>query len=289
VVEQVTRQATLRAALDDATARLALAGVASPRVDAELLAAHALGVSRSRLIVDMQRPIDLEVYDALVRRRCAREPLQHITGAAHFRHIELAVGPGVFTPRPETEVVAGYAIDWLLASRLKEPLVVDLCTGSGAVALAIADEVPGARVHGVELDPDAYQWAVRNCSASSVRLHLADVAEALPQLDGKVDVVVSNPPYIPDDAVIRDPEVAAHDPALALWGGTDGLDTVRTVERTAARLLRPEGLLVIEHADLQGEAVPDVLRTAGCWLDVEDHLDLAGRDRYATARRGSDR
>lgn len=270
----------LQAAIGRAAERLAAAGVPSPRFDAEELAAHSLGVDRR----DLWRHTDPgPAFEAYVERRAAREPLQHITGTAYFRHLTLAVGPGVFVPRPETEVVAGAAIE--AAAAVAKPVVVDLCTGSGAIALAVADEVPTARVHAVEADPAAYAWAARNCEESGVDLRQGDMAHALHDLDGTVDVVVSNPPYIPVGAHIRDPEVAAHDPGLALWSGEDGLDAVRVVEQVAARLLRPGGVVVVEHADLQGESAPAVFAGTARWHDVADHRDLAGRDRYLTAIR----
>lgn len=275
-------------ALAQAAARLAAAGVPSPRHDAEALAAHLLGVPRGHLVA--VREVDATALDALVGRRAAREPLQHIVGTAAFRHVEVAVGPGVFVPRPETEVVAGWAIDRAreVAASGRVPLVVDLCTGSGAIALAVADEVPTARVHAVELSEAAARWAAGNLAGvgERVTLHRADVADALPELDGRVDVVVANPPYVPPGATIRDPEVRAHDPGLALWGsGPDGLDVVRAVVRTAARLLRPGGWLVVEHADVQGESVPALVADHPGWAEVADHRDLAGRDRFCTARR----
>lgn len=273
----------LRTALVAAARRLDEAGVASPRFDAEELAAHALGVERRDLWRHDEVGDRLATFEAYVRRRAAREPLQHITGRAYFRHLTLAVGPGVFVPRPETEVVAQAAID--AARGAVDPVVVDLCTGSGAIALAVADEVPHARVHAVEADPAAHAWAVRNCAGTRVDLRLGDMAAAFGDLDGSVDVVVSNPPYIPLDAVIRDAEVATHDPAPALWGGEDGLDAVRVVEAVAARLLRPGGVVVVEHADLQGTSAPAVFTAAGYWADVRDHHDLAGRDRFLTASR----
>jgi release factor glutamine methyltransferase len=226
-----------------------------------------------------------ETFAAYVDRRAAREPLQHITGRAFFRHVTLLVGPGVFVPRPETELVAEAAIEEARRVRGRTPVVVDLCTGSGAIALSVADEVSGARVLAVEADPDAVAWAERNLAGSGVELRAGDMAEAFPDLDATVDVVVSNPPYIPEGAVVRDPEVASYDPAPALWSGADGLDAMRVVERVAWRLLRPGGLVVAEHADLQGESAPGQFRAAGRWADVRDHRDLAGRDRYLTARR----
>jgi release factor glutamine methyltransferase len=261
-----------------AAARLADAGVPSPRFDAEELAAFSLGIDRR----DLWRHDDVgPQFPAYVRRRAGREPLQHITGRAYFRHVTLAVGPGVFVPRPETEVVAEAAIE--AAGRRSAPVVVDLCTGSGAIALAVADEVPAAQVHAVEADAAAYAWAERNCAGSRVDLRLGDMGDAFADLDGGVDVVVSNPPYIPVGAQVRDPEVAEHDPALALWAGEDGLDAVRVVERVAARLLRPGGVVVVEHADLQGASAPAVFAATGRWTGVRDHQDLAGRDRYLTA------
>ena len=271
----------LRDAVRAAASRLADAGVPSPRVDAEELAAHSLGVARSEL---WRHDEVGEQFPAYVERRSAREPLQHITGRAFFRHLTLAVGPGVFVPRPETEVVAQAAID--AARRLSAaPVVVDLGTGSGAIALAVATELPGAVVHAVEAEPAAYAWARRNCEGSPVDLRLGDMADSFPELDGSVDVVVSNPPYIPVGAEVRDPEVAAHDPEAALWSGEDGLDAVRVVAAVAGRLLRPGGVVVVEHADLQGDSAPQVFRAVGGFTDVRDHRDLAHRDRYLTATR----
>lgn len=272
--------------------RLEAAGVPSPDHDAWALLEHASGLRRAQLVaLPDECPGDLawvDQFEAYVDRRAAREPLQHITGLAYFRHLTLAVGPGVFVPRPETEVVAGAAIEAAssaLAVAGRAPVVVDLGTGSAAIALAVAAEVPTATVLAVEADPAAHAWALRNCAGSSVQLRLGDMADAFAELDGTVDVVVSNPPYIPVGAHIRDAEVAAHDPAAALWSGDDGLDTIRVVESVGARLLRAGGVLVVEHADVQGRSAPRVLLDTGRWNDVEDHRDLAGRDRYVTAVR----
>jgi release factor glutamine methyltransferase len=227
-------------------------------------------------------------FAAAVERRERRVPLQHIVGTAAFRHVEVAVGTGVFIPRPETEVVAGWAVERAreVADSGRSPLVVDLCTGSGVIALSIAVEVPRARVHAVELDPGALAWAARNIDGTSVTLHAGDAATALPELDGTVDVVVSNPPYIHDDGIVRDPEVLEHDPAAALWGhGPDGLDLFRAVAVRAAGLLRPGGWFVVEHADVQGAAALAALAQQGGWERVVDHRDLTGRDRFTTARR----
>ncbi len=280
--------ATVDVVLRGAVDRLAAAGVASPEFDAAELLAHVLGTRRAALT--RSAPVDPEAaaaLDRLVARRAAREPLQHLTGLVGFRYLELAVGPGVFVPRPETEVLAGWAVDAAraVAGRGREPVVVDLCTGSGAIALAVATEVPGARVHAVELDESAHGWAVRNLTGSGVDLRQGDMAESFPDLDGKVDVVVANPPYIPLDAYESvAPEARDHDPALALWSGDDGLDAMRVVERVAGRLLVPDGVVGAEHADAQGSSAPEVFSSSGRWADVRDHRDLAGRPRFVTAR-----
>ncbi len=265
--------------------RLREAGVASPERDADLLLAHVLDVPLGRLpLVDDLAPDAREQYDALLARRAAREPLQHLTGSAAFRHVELAVGPGVFVPRPETELLAGWAVESALAVG-RPAVVVDLCTGSGAIARAVADEVPDAAVHAVELDEGALAWAERNLSGTGVDLRHGDLATAFEDLAGTVDVVVCNPPYIPLEAWESvAAEARDHDPHLALFSGQDGLDAIRVLERRAAVLLRPGGVVGAEHADVQGESAPGVFAASGRWADVADHLDLAGRPRYLTAR-----
>jgi release factor glutamine methyltransferase len=285
-----------RAVLSAAVERLREAGVASPEYDAAELLAHVLGTTRSRLpLVDDVPDEALGEYDALIGRRATREPLQHLTGTAYFRHVELAVGPGVFVPRPETELLAGWAIEQCLrwsssrrdegATAYRDPVVVDLCTGSGAVAKAIADEVPGATVHAVELDEAALPWAERNLSGTGVDLREGDMATAFDDLVGRVDVLTCNPPYIPLDAWESvAPEARDHDPHLALFSGADGLDAIRVLERRAALLLRPGGVVGFEHADAQGESAPAVFSATGRWTDVRDHADLAGRARFTTAR-----
>ena len=274
--------------LTEAVRRLADAGVASPAADAETLLAHVLGTDRGRLVlVDEVGDEQAQAYDALVARRVAREPLQHLTGKAHFRHVDLVVGPGVFVPRPETELLAGWAVEE--ASALDQPVVVDLGTGSGAIAKAVANEVPAARVHAVEMDDRAYRYATVNLAGTGVDLRLGDLGAAFDDLAGTVDVVVSNPPYIPLEAWESVAvEARDHDPALALWSGDDGLDAIRVVETRAALLLGPGGVVGVEHADAQGESAPAVFAQAndlgGRWTDVRDHVDLAGRPRFVTAR-----
>lgn len=276
-------QCGVRELITEATRRLEGAGVASPRTDAELLAAYVLDVPRARVALAAGfTDAQAAVYGSLVERRAVGEPLQHITGIAAFRRLELAVGPGVFVPRPETEVL----VDWVLADltgRAGEPVVVDLCTGSGAVALAIATEHPSASVHAVESDDDAYAWARHNLAGGPVRLHRAAAASCLTDLDGGVDLVVANPPYVPDGTQLP-PEVR-HDPVVALFAGTDGLDGVRMVAGAAARLLRPGGALACEHDALHGESAPALLTGSRAWERVEDHHDLAGRPRFITAYR----
>ena len=273
-----------RRLVGEAVARLAEAGVASPEHDAAELLAHVLGTTRSRLVlVDEVGDDAARQFSALVERRAAREPLQHLTGTAYFRHVELAVGPGVFVPRPETELLAGWAIEQ--AGALAEPVVLDLCTGSGAIAKAVADELPQARVYAVELDPGAHAWAERNLAGTGVELRLGDLATAFDDLAGTVDVIACNPPYIPLEAWESVAvEARDHDPHLALFSGADGLDAIRVLEARAALLLRSGGMVGAEHADAQGEAAPAVFAATGRWTDVRDHRDLAGRPRFVTAR-----
>jgi release factor glutamine methyltransferase len=283
----------LRTALTEATRVLTDAGVESARWDAEQLVAHVLGVSRTSLVT--VSGLDSAQHDALqevLRRRADREPLQHIVGSVGFRYVDLAVGPGVFIPRPESEVVAGWAIDAARNAGVPRPRVVDLCSGSGAIALAIANEVPTAEVHAVELDEGALAWAKRNADAreragdTAITLHHRDVVHAVPELDGTVDVVVSNPPYVGEDELDHvDPEVRDHDPHVALVAGPEGLDVIAEVERTAKRLLKTGGTVVVEHSDRQGESVPALFEKAGGWRDVADHPDLTGRARFTVAVR----
>lgn len=278
--------------LERATGILGGAGVPTPTVDAELLLGHVLGLSRggvqAKVItgahLDPESTLD---FLELIERRAAREPLQHITGKAAFRSLELNVGPGVFVPRPETEQVTQFAIDALRAVASPQPIGVDLGTGSGAIALAMATEVPHARVFGVEVSPYAFVFTKQNfreADAPNATPVFVDLADALPELNGTVDVVISNPPYIPVDAIPRDPEVRLHDPELALYGGVDGMDVLRHVSHTALRLLRSGGTLVLEHGELQSAQVAAILVADG-WTAVAHHRDLLGRDRATTALR----
>jgi release factor glutamine methyltransferase len=283
--------ATVASALTWARGILGEAGLPSPEVDAALLLGHVLGLGRGEvatkeLVGSSLRAADEAAFHDLVARRATREPLQHITGIAPFRSLELHVGPGVFVPRPETEAVAQIAIDALRARADESPIAVDLGTGSGALALSLAVEVPQAHVYAVELSPEAAVWTERNIASVGARVDLVvgDLADALPELDGLVSVVVSNPPYIPLGMVPRDPEVLLFDPQLALYGGDDGLDVVRALSKTALRLLVSGGALVIEHGEQQGQAIRDLLRADG-WRAPATHPDLTLRDRATTALR----
>lgn len=249
-------------------ARLAAAGVPSPEYDADALIIFVIG----RRTVDPElTPAQSEELEDLVQRRCRRVPLQHLTGIAGFRYLDIEVGPGVFVPRPETEVLVD------LALREHFSAAVDLCTGSGAIALALATEA-GAEVTGVEADLQAFQWAVRNAKGR-IRLLRADICAPLDV--PRVDLVVSNPPYIPEAMVPRDPEVALHDPQPALYGGADGMTIVRCVVDRARELLRPGGRVLIEHGELQGSQVRALLTG---FVDVSTHPDLTGRDRVTGGR-----
>ena len=287
----------MQTALTGAVSQLTLAGVPNPRVDAELLIGHVLELNRgqvqSKAITDAAiTDNDAALIAELVSRRAAREPLQHITGRAPFRSLNLAVGPGVFVPRPETEQVVQFAIDALRAvvpvpERVEGPIGVDLGTGSGAIALAMATEVPHARVFGVEVSPLAFVWTKQNfreSGAANATPIFTDLAVALPELNGTVSVVISNPPYIPRAAIPRDPEVRLFDPEIALYGGDDGLDVVHQVSATGLRLLHSGGTLVMEHGELQAAEIAALLRADG-WLAVATHPDLLGRDRATTALR----
>ncbi|ALV42933.1 protein-(glutamine-N5) methyltransferase, release factor-specific [Pseudarthrobacter sulfonivorans] len=274
---------SLAAAVSEATVILRDAGVPSPRVDAELLADHLLGVGLGRLrammLGDTPAPAG---YAELVAERAQRIPLQHITGVAHFRYLELAVGPGVFIPRPETESVVQLVIDHVKG--MAHPRIVDLGTGSGAIAGSIAHEVPGAEVHAVEYSPFAHAWAARNLAPLGVKLVLGDLRDALPELNGTFDVVISNPPYIPAEAIPNEPEVALHDPPEALYGGgADGMELPTAAAASAARLLVPGGYFVMEHAEVQAGWIAGMMQRTGAWREITTHLDLNGKERATSA------
>ncbi len=277
---------TIRDVLVDAQHRLTNAGIDSAAAETSELLAHVLGVQRSRLFMhDNIDEDDRIAFERLLAKRLNRIPLQHITGTAAFRRIELNVGPGVFIPRPESELVAEAAIRFL--RECENPIAVDLCAGSGAIALSLAIEVPGAQVVGIELSPDAFAWLEQNVkkfeSEVSIEVHQLDAtdftASVFTKLASACDVVTCNPPYIPVDMIPRDPEVRNHEPAMALYGGADGLEVVRGIAKTAAMLLKPGGLLVVEHADVQGPeageaSVVNVLKQAR--LDAELATFIAG-------------
>lgn len=281
---------SVRDLITEATGRLREAGVSSPENDARLLLAHACGVAPNELLLLDQLDVDQgDRFAALIRRRIERIPLQHLTGRAYFRRIELAVGPGVFVPRPETEVMTGWAIERLqmIIAAGSKPLVVELGTGSGAIAKAVADEAPESVVIAIEHDHRAAQWAADNLTGTGVELIEGDMGALDDRWDGRCDLVISNPPYIPLEAYESvAPEARDHDPELALFSGADGLDAIRVVARTAARLLKPGGLVATEHSDLQGDAVVAILAETGDFTMIRDHCDLTGRPRFTTAVRG---
>jgi release factor glutamine methyltransferase len=278
----------LRDAVRRATMTLAEAGVESAPVDALQLAAHLLGqdVSETRRLMVLGGVEAPDGYAELVTERANRVPLQHLTGRAYFRGLELEVGPGVFVPRPETELLVDLALRALAG--VHRPVIVDLATGSGAIALAVKQEWPEATVYAIELTDLAQAWAVRNRDrlALDVSVDRGDARDAYPELAGGVDVVTCNPPYIPDDQVPLDPEVRDHDPGEALYGGSaDGLARPLEMAARAAVLLRDGGTLVMEHADTQGASLPRALAATGDWGRVMDHVDLLGRPRCVVAER----
>ena len=285
----------VRPLLQEAASQLRKVGVSSAEQEARQLLAYAAGVELARLpLLDAVEEAQAAYFQTLINKRARRIPLQHLTGRAHFRYVNVEVGPGVFVPRPETEVMTGWAIEQLrpmvyaVAHGKSQhlPVVVELGTGSGVVAKSIALELTGTRVHAVELSEEAAAYAARNLADTTVELHVQDMIGALPELNGSVDLVIANPPYIPLDAfesVV--PEVRDYDPPLALFSGDDGLDAIKVVAAEAARLLRPAGLLCVEHADVQGESAQQVLVQHGAFAGVRDHLDLNGRPRFVTAIR----
>ncbi|HYO04863.1 MAG TPA: peptide chain release factor N(5)-glutamine methyltransferase [Mycobacterium sp.] len=273
----------LRRAIDEAAGALAQAGIDSAHVDAELLAAHTAGVDRGLLRFHDPDEHFYDSYRTVVDARSRRIPLQHLTASAAFGPIVLEVGPGVFIPRPETESL----LEWALEQPLpRAPVIVDLCTGSGALAAVLADATPGAHVIAVEDSAEALGYARRNCAGRDVELVEADVTVPglLGEHDGAVDLLVSNPPYIPDDAVL-DPEVAEHDPAHALFGGPDGMRVIGPIVTLAAGLLRPGACVAVEHDDDTAAPTVALFEESGAFTDVTSRRDLAGRPRFVTARR----
>lgn len=286
---------SLREVYEQLVVRLHSSGVTDAEVDAALLVGHVLGLGRGEVkakLIAGATLTDAQALElaALGERRASREPLQHILGVAWFRTLTLNVGPGVFTPRPETELLAGMAIDTLRSLVDPEPIAVDLGAGSGAIALAMALEVPHSRVVAIERSDEAFPWTERNFAQVGVpnaQLVHGDLTggallEAYPELEGSVAVIVSNPPYIPVGAIPRDIEVQLHDPDVALYSGEDGLDIIRQIAQIARRLGRPGAQLMLEHGESQGESIRDILSQAG-WRAVATHRDLIGRDRYTTA------
>ncbi len=283
---------SVRDLLEAGTTVLDAAEVASARTNAIELLAFALGSDISEFSdVDVEQEVE-DKYLGLIARRSTRVPLQHITGKAYFRHLDMLVGPGVFIPRPETELLAQVAIDEL--QRLGGGVAVELCAGSGAIALSMATEVSNVHVHAVEKSPEAFEWLNKNVAAhseqlakqnSTVTTYLADATDpiVLAALNGTVHVVATNPPYIPDAMIPREVEVRDHDPHMALFGGTDGFDVARGVIAVAEQLLVPNGLFGMEHADVQGESVMELLAN---WHDAIDHKDYNQLPRYVTARSG---
>ncbi|MEE2854581.1 MAG: peptide chain release factor N(5)-glutamine methyltransferase [Actinomycetota bacterium] len=276
----------LRRAIDDAAATLAEAGIDSARWDAEELAAHLAGTDRGRLGL-LRAPDDdfLGRYREVVAVRSRRVPLQHLLGTAAFGPVMLDVGPGVFIPRPETEALLEWATSQQLAPR---PVIVDLCTGSGALAVALAHHLPDARIIAIDNSDAALDYARRNTQGTAIELLRADVTEPglLAELNARVDMVVANPPYVPDDAVL-DPEVTQHDPHQAVFGGPDGLAVTAPLVRLAGRWLRPGGLIAVEHDDTTSAQTVELFDRTGSFEDVRARRDLTGRPRFVTARRAA--
>ena len=281
---------SVRAVLASATAELAAAGIASPRTDAELLAAFALGIPRGRLVmVDDFTPEQLATFRRLLADRSRRIPLQHLLGQVAFGDIDVVVGPGVFVPRPETELMVEWALTTLPDERA---LVVDLCSGTGAIALAMAHARPQDRVIAVERDLDAVSWLSRNARVRSdsgdhgIEMVIGDVTDPLVPavtLNGRVDLLLCNPPYVLDGTPV--PDEVLHDPQSAVFGGLDGLDVIRPVVARSVRLLKPGGRVGIEHDDSHVRAVADLFTATDSFTDITVHNDLAGRPRFTTARR----
>jgi release factor glutamine methyltransferase len=293
---------TAREALIHATQRLQASGIDSARTDAELLLCHVLECTRFKLaLVDELTSAQRMAYERLLGARQSRVPLQHLTGIAPFRYLELEIGPGALVPRPETEVVVEAALRWVRTNATERPLLIDLCSGAAPITIALATELNHVDVVGIEKYEAAQAWGRRNAAkyadmvaARDNRLTLLDADATDPalfaQYENRAAVVVSNPPYIPSGMVPRDPEVMQHDPHEALFGGPDGFDIVRGLLDTAALVLQSGGYFIMEHADAQGEqagaaGLPALVRAHGAYTEVADHNDLTGRPRYTTAIR----
>lgn len=278
----------LRRAIDDAAFTLAEVGIDSARWDAEQLAAHLAGSDRGRLgLLDSPDDDFLRRYRDIVAARSQRVPLQHLLGTAAFGPVMLHVGPGVFIPRPETEAL----LEWATAQQLApQPIIVDLCTGSGALAVALAHHRPAARIFAIDNSDTALEYARRNAQGTAIELLCADVTELasepglLAELDGRVDMLVANPPYVPDDAVLN-PEVVQHDPRQAVFGGPDGLAVIAPLVRLAGRWLRPGGLIGVEHDDTTSAQTVELFGRTESFEEVQARRDLTGRPRFVTARR----
>jgi release factor glutamine methyltransferase len=280
----------LRCAINSAAALLADVGIDSARGDAEQLAAHLAGTERGRLpLIDPPDDEFFERYQAAVAARSRRVPLQHLTGTAAFGPLTLLVGPGVFIPRPETEAMLGWAISQCLPEYPDQPMIVDVCTGSGALAVALSHHWPAARVLGIDDSDIALDYARRNSAGTAVELLCADVTEPalLTELDGRVDLVVANPPYVPDGVQLA-PEVSQYDPHDAVFGGPDGMSVISAVIELAGRWLRPGGLFAVEHDETMSLVTSEFISGTALFDEIVARVDLTGRPRFVTARRRGD-
>jgi release factor glutamine methyltransferase len=287
VGEGGTGRYRLRCAIKSAAALLADAGIESARCDAEELAAHLVGTERGRLaLIDPPDDEFFDRYDAAVAARSRRVPLQHLTGTAPFGPLTLLVGPGVFIPRPETEAMLDWATAQCLSGPPAQQTIVDVCTGSGALAVALSHHWPAARVLGIDDSETALDYARRNSAGTAVELLCADVTDSalLTELDGQVDLVVSNPPYVPDGVQLV-PEVSHHDPHHAVFGGPDGMTVINAVIGLAGRWLRPGGLFAVEHDETTSLATSELIVGTALFDDIVARVDLTGRPRFVTARR----
>jgi release factor glutamine methyltransferase len=282
--ERRTVQSELRCAIDSATTLLADAGINSARFDAEELAAHLAGTQRGRLpLIESPDDAFFDRYHTAITARSLRVPLQHITGTAAFGPLTLSVGPGVFIPRPETEAM----LEWASALCLPAaPVIADVCTGSGALALALAQRWPAARILAIDDSDAALHYARKNCAGSAIELVQADATDPslLTELDGQVDLLVANPPYVPD-AVELEPEVSQHDPRHAVFAGPDGMTVINPIVRLAARWLRPGGFFAVEHDDTTSSLTTQLVSSTAVFDEITGHADLAGRPRFVTARK----